>query len=107
MLNPIVINIEALDSLTEPEAIDNFNKFGNPDGPQYVQLFAVDSFIKDQDASRINGRHGGGWGRCRKGHKPRGERYRRAMGRSNTTRGWSGSLGLILFLVERQMGNRQ
>eukprot|EP00927_Polykrikos_kofoidii_P070856 TRINITY_DN67234_c0_g1_i1.p1 TRINITY_DN67234_c0_g1~~TRINITY_DN67234_c0_g1_i1.p1 ORF type:complete len:276 (-),score=32.40 TRINITY_DN67234_c0_g1_i1:282-1055(-) len=46
---------KAFDSLTEPEAMDNFKTFGNPDGPQYVELFAISSFIKDKDASRLNG----------------------------------------------------
>lgn len=46
---------KAFDSLTDPESMSNFKQFGNPDGPQYVQLFAISSFIKDKDASRANG----------------------------------------------------
>jgi len=46
---------KAFDALTDPEAMSNFKRFGNPDGPQYVELFAVSTFIKDKDASRANG----------------------------------------------------
>jgi len=47
---------KAYDALTDPETMDNFKKFGNPDGPQYVQLFAFASFIKDKEASRVDGK---------------------------------------------------
>jgi len=47
---------KAYESLTEPEAIENFKRYGNPDGPQFVQLFAMPSFIVDKDASRVDGK---------------------------------------------------
>lgn len=46
---------KAVDALTEPEAMENFKTYGNPDGPQFVRLFAIRSFIKDKDASRHDG----------------------------------------------------
>merc|ERR1712232_488432 len=47
---------KAYDSLTDEEGKQNFKTFGNPDGPQYVQLFAIPSFIKDKEASRGDGK---------------------------------------------------
>jgi len=47
---------KAFDSLTDPEAMRNFQAYGNPDGPQIVRLFAIPSFIKDKDASRVDGK---------------------------------------------------
>lgn len=46
---------KALDALTEPEAMENFKTYGNPDGPQYVALFGIKSFIVDKEASRVDG----------------------------------------------------
>jgi len=46
---------KALDSLTEEESMENFQRYGNPDGPQHVQLFAFSSFILDKEASRVDG----------------------------------------------------
>lgn len=47
---------KAYEALTIPEAMENMKTYGNPDGPQFVQLFAVASFIKDKEASRVNGK---------------------------------------------------
>lgn len=46
---------KALDSLTEPESISNFKTYGNPDGPQFVVLYGIPSFILDKEASRVDG----------------------------------------------------
>ncbi|CAE8712002.1 unnamed protein product [Polarella glacialis] len=78
-----LLSKKALDSLTDPESMSNFKTFGNPDGPQYVQLYAINSFIKDKDASRADGNL----------------RYKKVMFRAADLQLYLGAIMLCLLII--------